>query len=251
MVTFSKTDKIAISVLSLTGVALFYIGATDASTAILLLSLVLYIVGGRSRTKKVSDAELISFLRSFALDYRKTKSIQLALKEALKHGFSFNVRLQKMLTQNRLGGTYGREHNDNLDKLAGILCSSYRRGTDASKALELFARYEEKEDERKNKEAKLSSGMEMITQAGMSFFFPMFGGISVGILDFISKVPASVAQGRFSMIIIGYILIVSFLYSSFYKSERSALDAIYSSIPYFSIGITVFALSVLLIHEVI
>ncbi len=251
MITFSKTDKITVSVLSLSGVALFYFGVTRVSLAILLLSLILYIIGRKSSAKNVSDTELITFLRSFISDYKKTKSVQLALKEALKQGFSFNTRLQKMLALNRLGGIYRREHNDNLDKLAGIMYSNYKTGTDASKALELFARHAEEEEERKNKEAKFSSGMDMIMQAGMSFFFPMFGGISVGILDFISKMSAPVVQGRFSMIIVGYILMVSFLYSSFYKSARSALDALYSSIPYFSIGITVFVFSVSLIHEVI
>lgn len=252
MITSSKNrTKALISSLFIIGIALFYSGKAVVSLSILLSSLVLYAIARAKIPRRLNDSELLAFLRVFIEDYKLTKSVPLAIEASLKYGFSFSGRLKRMLAVHKFGGAPETANADNLDKLVVLLSDGYKAGADISDALKLFERRISEEVEKRNNNAKFSSGMEVITQAGMSFFFPMFGGISVGILDFISHAAIATFQEKFSMIIVGYMLMISLLYSTFYKSVRSAIDALYTSIPYVSIGITIFLLSVTLIHEVI
>lgn len=115
-------------------------------------------------------------------------------------------------------------------------------GNDIKRSLGLFCKRLENEIGLENRLKSKIGGMQALTYMGLSFFLPLFGGISSSILSTSMNIlsqSAAAMQHSFLLIIGCYIGMVLYITVSFGSPDANALEHLSSMLPAFALSILI------------
>ncbi|MEM3839038.1 MAG: hypothetical protein QXF01_00440 [Candidatus Micrarchaeaceae archaeon] len=188
--------------------------------------------------KKNIDAEILAFSGELLRNY--TGGLKRALLAAGKRKYSFRQQINEINARIRLGCETALKHeNQHLNELFAVLYLGLGRGVGVRSALSQFASRLERQLRQRNRTMANSGAMRYVTHLGMSFFLPLFGGISSTILtatgSLIGNSPGIGAHGLlYSML--AYIFSVLAVDAFFSNGHITYSELISSVIPVFSIS---------------
>ncbi len=147
----------------------------------------------------------------------------------------------------RLGASkmiHARADNDQGAKFIETVANGMSSGRDISQEINLMHQKVRGAKAHENLVREKTEGMHVISQLGISFFFPMFAGVSSNIMQ------ASISAGSFGPIsrtfalsVMLYIGTILFITSSFKNPKAPASHRISTVVPLFVTGVLVFLLA--------
>ncbi len=166
----------------------------------------------------------------------------------MEKAFAGNMDLSKMVKAAKLGSnSFNNEVKEaslEFRQLVSMMYNGIRYGSDVSKDVELFNSAIERKKSVERLVMEKTEGMHAVSQLGITFFFPMFAGISSGIMQNALGVPAaSPISIAFTFSIIAYTGIILLISASFNNPTSKLQTRINSIIPILTTSISVFILS--------
>ncbi len=141
-----------------------------------------FALGIRHRSAK-KDAEVVVFAKDVLRNYRL--GLIRSAEAAIKKGYSFSDEIRLQIRRFRLGDyhiTAKVSGNAHLSELLSIMACSLSTGSSAKANIEGFCKRLEGSLNTRNRIASKIGGMQSVAFLGVSFFLPLFGGISSTIL---------------------------------------------------------------------
>ncbi len=211
------------------------------SPYILLIPPFLYSIAGRAERKKSSlSAKRTENIASKHIARLMAQGSGLASKrkEFLRsRETEIPSWISTMLKRKALGEMDSGQGREN--ELKGILASHLNTGKSIHQSLALLSKRLDNEIRTEEKFSSKANGLKSLTYMGLSFFLPLFAGISSGILQtslgFIGNSASGMQQG-FLCVVSGYICITLYLSSFFSNPRGSAAEHMGYLLPSFSIS---------------
>ncbi len=202
------------------------------------------------KTAKATDHRLLSFSRSLSKSCANT-GVNRALDESISSAAA-PAEIRELAVRARLGDIDGagcanakRRQNPAVRELYEILALGLRSGMDISNNLRVFTSNLEAETESRNRMARNSLNMDVLSRMGIAFFVPLFGGIGASIIGASGSIAGSnvaLLKQSFEIVLIIYIAVMSYVMNSFRPSGRPG-DAIVGSVQSAAIGSAIMRLS--------
>lgn len=131
-------------------------------------------------------------------------------------------------------------------EFVGAIALRLRRGADIRKALSLISAGLEREINVRNKLNAVTSGMSVLTRAGLVLFLPLFGGVSSGILG-ASLGPlggfASALQQKFLLVISTYVIVMLYACAAMEKPSAGVWENAWKVAPLSALSLFVLLLT--------
>lgn len=214
--------------------ALVTLGFYDRYVLLGGLPLLIMVILERTRQGKTEDSEILRFVSALRRRYDGSNMAN-ALNLQDLSVYSFGSSIRRIVSRRSLGGGFGNDDakDGNLAELFGIIAMALENGKEVSGELGAFEGRLEREIRMENKRRAATSGMELVTYAGMIVFVPLFGGIVSDILGssalLMSQQSASLIFG-FLVCIEAYVVIM-LLMTAYFRNQGSILGMLYSALP--------------------
>jgi len=176
-----------------------------------------------------------SLINEFASRYTKGKS---AIKSLASISNSSNEVVRYSLANYWLSGCKPRieDENKNTKNLLDIAFLGASTGVNISKGIELLKDGIEKERQKEEKVEAKAKGMNTLSKMGVTFFFPLFSGISINIikssLALSSNIHSLSMISMFSIVSVAYTAIILFIGKLFSDLQSSITAAFCNIMPF-------------------
>lgn len=194
-----------------------------------------------SSKAKPPKTQIVS--RDFLYGYKQNNGVIRAMQRAGANNKDIS-RLAKAAMLGSSSISVEDKTDSEFKQFVAILQNGIRSGADISEDIKLLnSRIEDAGGvERMVKEK--TEGMHAVSQLGIAFFFPMFAGISLSImqnaLGILASNPVSTA---FSFSVIVYIALILFISASFSSPSSRLPSRLHSIIPVLTASMSIFTLS--------
>ncbi len=201
-------------------------------------------------------AERISLARRFlGAYYTRRCSVAAAISSSEGTHSDAGKEISHMMKRYMLGDVQnapdlrmGREPSG----LAAVIWNSAVEGGTPARGVELFIRGAEIEERQRIAVREKAGGMEAISMAGLVFFFPLFGGITLGIIrNYFGTGASGNMIPALSLLLASYALVMLVLTQGFWDIGRDAKALARKVAPAFIFGVAVLLFSSTYISKIL
>ncbi|MGC8676359.1 MAG: hypothetical protein ACP5T3_02480 [Candidatus Micrarchaeia archaeon] len=193
--------------------------------------------------EKIKDEDVLAYAAAILRNMRHAPLALAVLDSIAVKNDALALRLGKLVKSHLLACDIGMESTgvSSADGLLGLVWAALRSGTSAKNALKVFVEALERDITARNKLKAKTYGSAMLTQAGIAFFFPLFSGICLALLN--GQVGFGISDGafRFAVLSIAYVFVMLYISVAFANVGRKRLSAAIDAIPYALLALAVFA----------
>ncbi len=216
-------------------------------TAVLLLRA--YFAAMESRDR-IGISDVSSLVKSFNLHYSRLNSIIKAIERAAIDNKKFGAELHRYVSAYRLNSKYAPPKEDRTHAGEGLapflrICSGgILTGQSVSRPLRFYEKGLDAESTDMQRFESKIKGMQTISLFGVVFFLPMFIGISLTVIDFVSSFSSAAYLSLvFRSVSIIYTATMLFIAGAFRNPGASAIDVMGECLPMALVSALVFHVS--------